>query len=113
MEKQAEKLKIKKLGFEQSHVTYEQFQQLQTSIENGQLVPVSGLVEGVRVIKDAGEIQLIQDAADIADAAFKHITSFIRPGLTELEVSNELEFFMRKQGAQSSSFDTIVASGFR
>ena len=111
--KQAEKLQIKKLGFEQSYVTYEQFQQLQKTVESQELVPVTGLVEGVRLIKDASEIQLIQDAADIADAAFKHITSFIRPGLTELEVSNELEFFMRKQGAQSSSFDTIVASGYR
>ena len=36
---------------------------------------------------------------------------FIRPGITELDVSNEFEFFMRKQGATSSSFDIIVASG--
>ena len=38
---------------------------------------------------------------------------YIKPGMTELEVSNELEFFMRKKGATSSSFDTIVASGTR
>ncbi|WYP25223.1 Xaa-Pro peptidase family protein [Alkalihalobacillus sp. FSL W8-0930] len=111
--KQASKLKVKKLGFEQSYVTYEQHQQLQAAVESIECVPVSGLVEGVRMIKDESEIQLIQDAADIADAAFTHITTFIRPGLTEIEVSNELEFFMRKQGAQSSSFDTIVASGYR
>ena len=42
-----------------------------------------------------------------------HILGFIKPGKTELEVSNELEFFMRKQGATQSSFDTIVASGLR
>ena len=45
--------------------------------------------------------------------AFTHILNFIKPGITELEVSNELEFFMRKQGATSSSFDIIVASGLR
>src|SRR5690606_9309421 len=50
---------------------------------------------------------------DIADAAFKHVLDFIKPGVTELEVANELEFFMRKHGATSSSFDTIVASGYR
>jgi Xaa-Pro aminopeptidase len=65
------------------------------------------------MIKDQEEIQIIQDAANIADAAFDYITTFIRPGITELEVSNELEFFMRKQGATSSSFDIIVASGHR
>ena len=43
----------------------------------------------------------------------RHILSFIRPGVSEIEVSNELEFFMRKQGATSSSFDIIVASGLR
>ena len=42
-----------------------------------------------------------------------HIITFIRPGITELDVSNELEFFMRKQGATSSSFSIIVASGLR
>ncbi|TSB45403.1 M24 family metallopeptidase [Alkalicoccobacillus porphyridii] len=111
--KQAEKLHITKLGFEKSHVTYEQFQQLQQSVVTATLTPVSGLVEGVRLIKDSSEIQLIQDAADIADAAYTHILSYVQPGMTELEVSNELEFFMRKQGAQSSSFDIIVASGHR
>ncbi|MCM0918469.1 M24 family metallopeptidase, partial [Klebsiella pneumoniae] len=47
------------------------------------------------------------------DAAFAHIIQFIKPGMAEIEVSNELEFFMRRAGATSSSFDTIVASGVR
>ncbi|MBE3570312.1 MAG: aminopeptidase P family protein, partial [Bacillales bacterium] len=57
--------------------------------------------------------KILKEAADIADAAFKHILDFIKPGITELEVANELEFFMRKCGATSSSFDTIIASGKR
>ena len=55
----------------------------------------------------------MKKAAKIADDAFAHIITFIRPGITELDVSNELEFFMRKQGATSSSFSIIVASGLR
>ena len=55
----------------------------------------------------------MKKAAKIADDAFDHIITFIRPGITELDVSNELEFFMRKQGATSSSFSIIVASGLR
>jgi Xaa-Pro aminopeptidase len=65
------------------------------------------------LIKTDSEIKILKVAADIADAAFKHMVEYIRPGLTEMEVSNELEFFMRKAGATSSSFDTIVASGYR
>lgn len=76
-------------------------------------MPVSGVVEKLRLIKTESEIKILKEAADIADAAFKHILEFIRPGVTELEVSNELEFFMRKAGAISSSFDIIVASGYR
>lgn len=103
---------INNLGFEKNHMTYAQFQQLEETV-SGELIPVAGLVETLRLIKTPEEIALIKVAADIADAAFKHILDFIKPGVTELEVANELEFFMRKSGATSSSFATIVASGAR
>ena len=67
----------------------------------------------MRLIKDNHELSILKEAADIADAAFKHILDYIKPGLMELDVANELEFFMRKSGATSSSFDIIVASGWR
>ena len=109
---QAKKLGIKKLGFEEDYLTYSSFQLYEKEIE-AELVPVSGVVEKLRLIKTDAEIKILKEAADIADAAFKHILDFLRPGKTELEVSNELEFFMRKEGATSSSFDIIVASGHR
>lgn len=109
---QAKAMGIKKLGFEQDHVTFGTYKVYEAAFE-GELVPVSGLIEKLRLIKTQPEIKILKEAAEIADAAFTHITKYIRPGLTELEVSNELEFFMRKQGAASSSFDTIVASGYR
>ncbi|KIL45958.1 M24 family metallopeptidase [Jeotgalibacillus campisalis] len=109
---QVEKLGINRLGFEQDHVVFGTFKQYEKAIGTA-LVPVSGMVEKLRLIKTDSEIKILKEAADIADAAFKHILDFIQPGKTELEVSNELEFFMRKAGAQSSSFDIIVASGER
>ncbi|WP_043932797.1 M24 family metallopeptidase [Bacillus sp. EB01] len=109
---QAKQLGIQKLGFEKNHVTYGLYKTYQAGIE-GELVPVDGAVEKLRLIKTDAEIKILKEAAAIADAAFTHILEFIRPGRTELEVSNELEFFMRKAGATSSSFDTIVASGYR
>jgi Xaa-Pro aminopeptidase len=110
--KQAERLGIQQLGFEQQHVTFAEFALYKKSI-SAQLVPVSDIVEKLRLIKTDSEIKILKEAAKIADAAFEHILTFIRPGVTELDVSNELEFFMRKQGAASSSFDIIVASGYR
>jgi Xaa-Pro aminopeptidase len=110
--KQAKKLGIKKLGFEEDHLTFASYKTYENAID-AELIPVSGLIEKLRLIKTDAEIKILKEAADIADAAFKHIIEFIRPGKTELEVSNELEFFMRKAGATSSSFDTIVASGLR
>lgn len=109
---QAKAMGITKLGFEQDHITFALYKVYEAAIE-GELVPVSGMIEKLRLIKTPSEIKILKEAAEIADAAFTHIAQYIRPGLTELAVSNELEFFMRKQGAASSSFDTIVASGHR
>jgi Xaa-Pro aminopeptidase len=109
---QVEKLGIKKLGFEKNYLTYSAFESYRSKVD-AELVPVSGLIEDLRLVKTEAELKIIKDAADIADAAFKHILDFIKPGKTELDVSNELEFFMRKAGATSSSFDIIVASGLR
>ncbi|PYZ94341.1 Xaa-Pro dipeptidase [Salipaludibacillus keqinensis] len=110
--KQAIEMGIKRLGFEKDHMTYGQYDTYNKVLE-GALIPVSGLVENMRLIKTSEELTIIQEAVDIADAAFHHIQSYIRPGVKEIDVSNELEFFMRKQGAVSSSFDIIVASGYR
>ncbi|MBI0576307.1 aminopeptidase P family protein [Neobacillus cucumis] len=110
--KQVKQLGINKLGFEADYLTFSEFKSYEKEIE-GELLPVSGVIEKLRLIKTDAEIKILKEAADIADAAFKHILDFIRPGKTELEVANELEFFMRRAGATSSSFDTIVASGQR
>jgi Xaa-Pro aminopeptidase len=110
--KQAAAMGITKLGFEQDHMTFSVYSSYEKAI-NGTLIPISQLVEKLRMIKDADELKTLQEATEIADAAFDHILTYIKPGISELDVSNELEFFMRKQGAISSSFDIIVASGYR
>lgn len=101
---------VKRLGIEQDDMTVGQFRTYEKEVE---LVETSGIVEKLRLIKDESEIKIMKEAAAIADAAFAHIQTFIRPGRTEKEVANELEMFMRAQGADSSSFDMIVASGHR
>lgn len=109
---QVKAMGIKTLGFEKDTVSFGTYE-LYKRVIPADLVPVSGLIEKIRLIKTEQEINIIKVACEIADHAFTHILDFIKPGKTELEVSNELEFFMRQQGATQSSFDTIVASGLR
>ncbi|RDW21952.1 M24 family metallopeptidase [Oceanobacillus chungangensis] len=109
---QLNEMNVKRVGFEKDYVTYSQFESYQKEFDV-ELIPVSGILEEIRLIKDNDELALLKKAAEIADDAFEHIQSFIKPGVREIEISNELEFFMRKQGATASSFDTIVASGLR
>lgn len=107
-----EKDGIKRLGVEQDAMTLGQYRAYEKEVQTT-LVETSGIVEKLRLIKDEAEIKIMKEAAAIADAAFTHIQTFIRPGRTEREVANELEMFMRSKGADSSSFDMIVASGVR
>ncbi|MFD1850599.1 M24 family metallopeptidase [Oceanobacillus bengalensis] len=109
---QLKKMQVKRVGFEKDYVTFTAFETYKALFEV-ELIPVSGLIEEIRMIKTSEELDTMKKAAKIADDAFLHIRSFIKPGVKEIEISNELEFFMRRQGATSSSFDTIVASGVR
>ncbi|MFD1360675.1 M24 family metallopeptidase [Lentibacillus salinarum] len=109
---QLKQMKVERIGFEKDHVTFSGYEQYQETFV-AELIPVSGLVEDLRLIKSDDELTVLKQAAKIADDAFAHIQDYIKPGVKEIDISNELEFFMRKQGATSSSFDIIVASGYR
>ncbi|MFP3321573.1 aminopeptidase P family protein [Planococcus sp. SIMBA_160] len=108
----AQEAVVERLAFEQDYMTFATYSQYQEKL-SAILEPVSGLIEQLRMVKAPEEIDVLKAAAKIADDAFEHICTYIKPGMTELQVSNELEFFMRAQGATSSSFDIIVASGLR
>jgi Xaa-Pro aminopeptidase len=109
---QVKAMGIQKIGFEQETLPFAEYDQYSKATE-AEWIPVSGVIEKLRMIKTDDELLTIRKAAKIADEAFGHILTFIKPGVTELEVSNELEFCMRRLGAAESSFDTIVASGKR
>nr|WP_200793454.1 Xaa-Pro peptidase family protein [Caminicella sporogenes] len=106
-------LQIKKLGFEEDFVTFLQYREFEEKLNNIELVPLNGIINDLRKIKTEDEIENIRKAASIADMAFKHICSVLKPGITEWEISLELENFMKRQGASGTSFESIVASGKR
>ena len=108
-------LNLRRLGFETGYLSFALHRQLSEALKKlpspPKLVPVDGLVESLRVVKEPGEIELITRAAEISDNAFKHLEEVIHTGLSEKEVAWELEKFMRENGSQSVPFDIIVASG--
>jgi len=108
-------LKLKKLGFEAEDTSYTMYRLLSDTLKKAksslQLIPVDGLVESLRTVKEPEEIELITRAVEITDKAFEYIEGIIRAGMTEKEVAWELEKFQREQGSQALPFDIIVASG--
>lgn len=71
----------------------------------------SKMLSDQRAVKLPYEIERMKQAQAITDKAFEHILSFIKPDVTELDVALELEFFMRKSGAECVAFNTIAVSG--
>lgn len=101
---------LKRIGFEGEHVNYNTYSQLSKSFD---VVPLTGEVEKIRLIKTDEELDLIIKACEIADQSYEYILTYVKAGMTELEVKNELEAHMTSLGASGPSFDTIVASGHR
>ena len=72
---------------------------------------LDNIISDLRVIKSKWELEQIAKAQDITDKAFTHALKFIKAGLSERDLALEIEFFMRKSGAQSVSFNLITISG--
>jgi len=111
----AAELNIKRVGVEGEYLTFSLYRRLCDILGKGKsgikLVPVEGMVESLRAVKEPGEIELISQAAGIADAAMEYIRGNLQPGMTEKEAAWEIEKFMREKGSQPVPFDVIVASG--
>ncbi|AZA11518.1 aminopeptidase P family protein [Corynebacterium gerontici] len=104
----------RRVGFEAAHMSVEALEQLKQNISDEiTLVPVSGVAEDIRIIKDAVELDKLREVADIANEAFAEMLEAgeLVAGKREIDVAANLEYRMRLKGAERTSFDTIVASG--
>ncbi|WP_312474203.1 Xaa-Pro peptidase family protein [Neobacillus sp.] len=109
---QVKEMKISKLGFEQEHLSFGLFSRNKDRLSK-ELIPTSGVVEKLRMIKSKDEIEKLRAAADVTDKAFLHVLNFVRSGISELDVAEELELFIRRHGCTTTGFSPIVVSGFR
>ncbi len=98
----------------ENELTLAQFSRLSRALDGVETDAQSGLCDRIRelrMIKDAREIERIKAAQRITDGAFSHILGFIKPGVSEREVAAELEYHMRRNGADGVAFETICVSG--
>src|SRR5258708_4142534 len=107
--------RIRWLGFEKSRLGYEQYEFLKSKLPvRCALQPLAGLVEAQRMLKSGTEIALIGRSVELNSKAFEQALRVIRPGRTrEADLAAEIDYRMRKLGAERSAFETIVATGDR
>ena len=106
----AKDMGLSRIGFE-DEISVSYYHRMKAAFEGLELVPQTQFVEALRMIKDETEIATIRKACSISDQAFHDALEFIKPGKTEIEIANFLDFRMRELGAAGLSFDTILASG--
>lgn len=102
---------VGRLGLESESVTWARATEYMGWFESATVVPTSGVVEQLRIVKDAGERSRMRAAAAVADAALAAVRHRLGEGLTERDFARELDLQMSMLGAVAPSFDTIVASG--
>lgn len=99
------------VGFEENYLTYSKYKEYMQKYKINNFVETENMIEKQRMIKDECEIANIEKACEITDECFTHLLDFIKIGMTEKEIAWEIERYFLTNGAQGTSFDSIVASG--
>lgn len=103
------------LGFESVRLSYLQFQKIEEHLKKQalsvSLVPTENFVEGLRMIKEGGELEAIRQSLAISESVFETICKELSPGISEKELAWAIEKGLRQGGAESVAFAPIVASG--
>ncbi len=104
---------VKKFGFESHYTLHSRSVEFAKIGDKDKisLIPLTGLVEKMRVIKSEEEINLIRNSVRLNENVFQKIFKTISPEMSEIDVAIEFESAMRSGGAESAAFETIVAAG--
>jgi len=101
---------IGRLGIEADHLSLTQVEELKEN-SGVDIVPLSGVVEKLRIVKDDEEIAALERAIRLKEEVFTELVGLIRGDVTEADLAAEFEYRLRKKGAQVASFAPIVAFG--
>ena len=98
------------VGFEENYVTYAKYKELIRKYKINNLVETEHIIEKQRMIKDEEEISNLQKACEVTDNCFNYLLTYIRPGMTEKQIADEIDEYYKRR-TDGLAFDTIVASG--
>ena len=98
------------VGFEENYITYAQYKEYIRKYKINNFVETENIIEKQRMIKDEEEISNIRKASEITDNCFSYILTYIKPGMTEKQIADEIDEYF-KQRTEGLAFETIVASG--
>ena len=107
-------LGAKSVAVEAERMTLKQYAEFARALDGIDIVCDGELdiaIDKIRSIKSEAQVEKIIKAQRIAEAAFEHILTFIKEGVTEKEVALELDYYMLSHGADGLSFETIAVSG--
>jgi Xaa-Pro aminopeptidase len=108
------KNRLGRIGYDANQLTVVQLKSLKKALgRKWRGLEAGGLVERLRMRKDAQELAVMRKAAILAGEVMEGVLKLIKPGVRESEIAAEIEFQMKKRGASRASFETIVASGSR
>jgi len=108
------RLGLKRIGYEPARMTCDSYESLKSRLPmKASLEPVKGWIEELRMVKSPAEIERIRRSVETNSRAFEQAAARVRPGMTEQDLAAELEYRMRRLGAEKPAFETIVAAGVR
>ena len=108
------KLGLKRVGYEPALMSCDAYQSLEAKLPaKAKLAPVRGWIEELRMVKSPVETERIRRSVETNSKAFEQAAARVRPGMKEQDLAADLEYRMRRLGAEKPSFETIVAGGVR
>lgn len=104
------KISVNQVVIDHAEISYANYESLINAFEK-KVKNSKPYITDMRMVKDLGEVQAIRKACEITEKSFLAILNTIKPGQTEAEIRNSLEYEFRKNGAEGIAFESIIASG--
>ena len=108
-----ERLHLKVVAFEQLRIGFEEYTRLKSLVTRARLKPIAGTVEKLRAVKAPEEIAAIRASVRLNSVAVEQALRRFKLNMSEIDLAAEIEYRMRRLGADGPAFETIVASGLR
>jgi len=99
------------IGLNFNGLSYSDYQDLSTVLSGYSFVDVYDALSKTRMIKDELELSYIKKAVGISDKVMNKIPEIIKDGMFEYELASEINYLIKKLGADKPAFDTISSFG--